>query len=148
MIWTPHVTVAAVAERAGKFLLVEELVDGQRVLNQPAGHLDKGESLLDAVVRETLEETAWRFTPRALVGIYRWRHARNDITFLRATFSGDVTDHNPDLKLDHGIEANVWMTRTELAAMWQRLRSPLVLRCIDDYLAGARHALSVLSDIP
>ncbi len=148
MIWTPHVTVAAITERAGRFLLVDELVDGLRVLNQPAGHLDKGESLLDAVVRETLEETAWRFTPRAIVGIYRWHHTRKDITFLRVTFSGDVADHNPDFKLDHGIEGNVWMTRSELAAIQPRLRSPMVLRSIDDYLAGARHAISLLSDIP
>ncbi len=148
MIWTPHVTVAAIVERAGKFLLVEELIDGQRVLNQPAGHLDDGESLLDAVVRETLEETAWRFTPRALVGIYRWRHARENITFLRVAFSGHVMDYDANLKSDNNIESNVWMTRTELAAMEQRLRSPLVLRGIDDYLAGARYALSLLCDIP
>lgn len=148
MMWTPHVTVAAVVERAGRFLLVDELVDGQRVLNQPAGHLDDGESLIDAVIRETLEETAWRFTPHALVGIYRWRHTHKDLTFLRVTFCGEVGDHDPDRKLDHGITGIVWMTRAELATNTQRLRSPLVLRSIDDYLGGARHSLSVLSDIP
>lgn len=146
-MWTPHVTVAAIVERAGRFLLVDELVEGQYVLNQPAGHLDDAESLIDAVIRETLEETAWRFTPRALVGVYRWRHTHKDITFLRITFSGDVGDHDPDRELDHGITGVVWMTRAQLVANTQRLRSPLVLRSIDDYLAGARHSLSVLSDI-
>jgi 8-oxo-dGTP pyrophosphatase MutT (NUDIX family) len=147
MIWAPHVTVAAIAERDGKFLLVDEVVDGRQVLNQPAGHLDDDEGLIDAVIRETLEETAWRFTPTALVGIYRWRHAHKQETFLRITFCGEVHDHDPSLRLDDGIVGSVWLTPAELAAAPERLRSPLVLRSIDDYLMGARHSLSILSDI-
>lgn len=147
MIWAPHVTVAAVAERAGKFLLVDEVVDGRRVLNQPAGHLDEGEGLVAAVIRETLEETAWRFTPTALVAIYRWRAVHSRETFLRLTFCGEVSDHDPTQDLDVGIVRSVWMTPSELAAEPQRLRSPLVLRSINDYRQGARHSLSILSDI-
>lgn len=128
-------------------MLVDELVNGRRVLNQPAGHLDDGESLVEAVIRETLEETGWSFDPAALVGIYRWRHTREGATFLRIAFCGDVTSHDPGLPLDHGIISSVWMTREQLAATPQRLRSPMVLRCINDYLAGARHSLSILSDI-
>ncbi len=147
MIWAPHVTVAAVIERAGEFLLVDERVSGRRVLNQPAGHLDDGESLVEAVIRETLEETAWHFAPTALVGIYRWRHARDNTTSLRVTFCGEVSSHDPGLKLDDGIIGCVWLTREQLTATPKRLRSPMVLRSIDDYLMGARHSLSILSDI-
>jgi 8-oxo-dGTP pyrophosphatase MutT (NUDIX family) len=147
MAWRPHVTVAAVVERDQRFLLVDEVVDGKRVLNQPAGHLDRGESLVEAVVRETLEETAWHFTPLALVGVYRWHHPSKDITFLRVTFCGEVQGHDPGRELDKGIMGSAWMTREELADAHQRLRSPVVLRCIDDYLSGVRHSLSILSDI-
>lgn len=146
MIWKPHVTVAAVVERDQRFLMVEELADSRRVYNQPAGHLDEGESLLHAVVRETLEETAWTFTPDALVGIYRWQNPDNQATYLRLCFSGACDRHDPSRALDDGIIAAVWLSRAELAAS-TRLRSPLVLRCIDDYLAGIRYPLSLLSDI-
>jgi 8-oxo-dGTP pyrophosphatase MutT (NUDIX family) len=148
MVWAPHVTVAAVVEREGQFLLVDELVDGRRVLNQPAGHLDDGENLVDAVIRETFEETGWRFRPTALVGIYRWRHLRKEVTFLRVAFCGEASGHDPSLTLDDGIIGSVWMTREQLAGARERLRSPMVLRCVDDYLRGARHSLSILSDIP
>jgi 8-oxo-dGTP pyrophosphatase MutT (NUDIX family) len=148
MVWAPHVTVAAVVEREAQFLLVDELVNGHRVLNQPAGHLDDGENLIDAVIRETLEETAWYFTPSALVGIYRWRHPQKDTTFLRVTFCGELGRHDPKLELDDGIIGSVWLTREQLAAVPQRVRSPMVLRSIDDYLKGARYSLSILSDIP
>ncbi|MDQ4146694.1 MAG: NUDIX hydrolase [Pseudomonadota bacterium] len=147
MGWAPHVTVAAVIERAGQFLLVDEDVGGRRVLNQPAGHLDDGESLVEAVIRETLEETAWHFEPTALVGIYRWRHARDKVTFLRVTFCGEATRHDPCLKLDDGIIGCVWLTRDQFTMIPERLRSPMVLRSIDDYLMGARHPLLILSDI-
>ena len=147
MEWAPHVTVAAVVERDGQFLLVDELVNGQRVLNQPAGHLDEGETLIDAVIRETLEETAWHFEPTALVGIYRWRHPQDRHTFLRVTFCGAVSNHDSGRNLDDGIVTSVWMTPSQLARSPQRLRSPMVLRCIQDYLSGARHSLSILSDI-
>ena len=147
MVWKPHVTVAALAERDKRFLMVEEFADGRQVLNQPAGHLDDGERLLDAVVRETWEETAWRFTPDALVGIYQWRHPGNEQTFLRVLFCGPVSDHDQDRELDSAIVRSVWMTRDELVARQAQLRSPMVLRCIDDYLSGIRHPLSILVDM-
>lgn len=146
MSWPLHVTVAAIVERKSRFLLVQESIAGQSVFNQPAGHLEQNESLVEAVVRETLEETAWHFEPTALVGIYRWVHPKGD-TFLRFCFTGELCKHEPDRALDTGIEDVVWLDRQALTERASALRSPLVLRCIDDYLAGARIDLSVLSDI-
>jgi 8-oxo-dGTP pyrophosphatase MutT (NUDIX family) len=136
MGWNPEVTVAAVVRRDGRFLMVEERIDGRLVLNQPAGHLENGETLVAAVIRETREETAWRFVPSALVGTYLWRNPVNDRTFLRFAFCGDVDDHRPEQPLDAGIVRAVWLSHTELAARPPRLRSPLVTRCIDDFLLG------------
>lgn len=147
MIWKPHVTVAAVVERKGRFLMVEEESDGLMVYNQPAGHLDEGESLHDAAIRETLEETGWHLTPTALVGIYRWKNPASGITFLRVCFTGRCDRHDPDRALDAGILRALWMTRDELVQATDRLRSPMVLRCIDDYLAGHRHSLDLLADL-
>lgn len=147
MIWTPNVTVAAIVERDGRFLLVEEEADGALVLNQPAGHLDEGESLLEAVVRETLEETAWHFVPEALVGVYRWPHPAKGITYLRFAFAGQLLRHEPQRALDHGIVRVLWLTRAEAARQVHRHRSPQVLRCIDDYLAGERYPLASLKDL-
>ncbi len=147
MTWHPHITVAAVTERDGEFLLVEECVDGSLVLNQPAGHLEDGENLLDAVIRETREESAWHFLPEAIVGIYRWRHPSNHETFIRATFCGSVSEHDPQQVLDDGIVRSVWLKYAALTNQPQNLRSPLVLRSIDDYLAGKRYSLSILSDL-
>ena len=141
-VWKPAVTVAAIIEREGRFLFVEEEADGRRVLNQPAGHLDPGESLVTAVAREVLEETAHRFTPSALVGVYRWHYPAQDVTFVRFAFCGDGLEE-PGRALDREILALHWLTREELAA--RQHRSPLVLRCIDDYLAGKRFPLDVLS---
>ncbi len=146
MPWKPHVTVAAVIERNSRFLTVEEVSDGQLVYNQPAGHLDEGESLITAVVRETQEETAWSFTPEALVGIYRWRNPDNNSTYLRVCFTGQCTSHDPNQRLDTGIVRAEWLSRAELDASG-RLRSPMVMRCIDDYLAGIRYPLDLLSDL-
>ncbi len=146
MIWKPHVTVAAVIEREGRFLMVEEKSAGQLVYNQPAGHLDEGEGLITAAIRETREETAWGFTPTALVGLYRWQHPQKNSTYLRACFTGTCHDHDPRLKLDKGIVRALWMSRTELMAHTDRLRSPLVMRCIDDYLAGKRYPLDIIND--
>jgi len=144
--WRPSVTVAAVVERGGRFLLVEEIANGQRVLNQPAGHLDPGESLVQAVVRETLEETAHRITPTALLGIYRWRYDKEDeVTFLRFAFLGRVDGVEEGRKLDNEIIAAVWLTPAELAARRAEHRSPLVQQCVDDCLAGRSFALDVLS---
>jgi ADP-ribose pyrophosphatase YjhB (NUDIX family) len=148
MIWKPNVTVAAVVERQGRFLIVEEDADGKRVYNQPAGHLDEGESLIKAVTRETLEETAWHFEPTALVGVYRWKNTHTGITYLRVCFTGACHDEEAGRSLDEGIVQAVWLSRDELTALGSRLRSPLVLRCVDDYLAGRRYPLDLLVDMP
>lgn len=153
MVWKPHSTVAAVIERENRFLMVEEIVEGKRVYNQPAGHLDPDESLLEAVVRETREETAWRFEPEALVGIYLWKKENNDdvgdpdATFLRFAFCGSCSDFDESLSLDEDIEAAVWMSREELLERSEQLRSPLVLKCIDDYLAGRRFSLDITTHV-
>ncbi|RME35654.1 MAG: NUDIX hydrolase [Gammaproteobacteria bacterium] len=147
MPWRPHATAAAVIEERGRFLLVEELADGRTVLNQPAGHLEPGESLIDAVCREVLEETAHRFRPEGLVGIYLYPHPdpSSGITYLRVCFHGPSLGHDPERPLDEGIIRPLWLTRDELAAAPERLRSPMVLRCIDDYLCGRRFPLDLLN---
>lgn len=128
--------------------MVEELDrDGNLVLNQPAGHLEEAESLADAVIRETREETAWGFLPEYLVGIYRWQVPPDGATYLRFCFYGNCFDHQPDLPLDEGIQRAIWLSYDELTANPSRLRSPLVLRCIDDYLAGCRYPLELLHDL-
>jgi phosphatase NudJ len=144
-VWRPSVTVAAVIEREGRFLFVEEVAHGQLVLNQPAGHLDPGESLAAACAREVLEETAHRFAPGALVGIYRWHFAPEDVTFLRFAFCGRVEGLEEGRALDKEIVRLHWLTPGELAARRAQHRSPLVMRCVDDYLAGRRYPLEVLS---
>jgi 8-oxo-dGTP pyrophosphatase MutT (NUDIX family) len=144
MVWKPDVTVAAVIERNGRFLLVEERIRGRLVLNQPAGHLEDGESLLDAVMRETLEETAWRFTPEWLLGIYQWRSPRGHTT-LRFAFTGSVHGHDAGRPLDPPIVTTHWFARAEIAQRAPQLRTPLVLRCIDDWLAGRRLPLEALT---
>ena len=141
----PHLTVAAVVERNGRFLCVEEVADGATVFNQPAGHVDDGESLIAAVARETLEETGWVFVPDALLGIYRWVKPDTGDTFIRAAFRGTLVEQRHATPPDSDIVAAHWLTRAELAA--QPLRSPLVLRCIDDYRAGVSHPRSVLQDL-
>ncbi len=146
-IWKPHTTVAAVIEQDGRYLMVEENADGKIVYNQPAGHLDPGESLIDAVIRETREESAWRFAPEALTGIYLWDQPNTSRTFLRFAFCGKHSHHDPEQTLDDGILRALWMTREELAEKQDQLRSPLVLSCIDDYAAGKRYPLELLSVI-
>jgi 8-oxo-dGTP pyrophosphatase MutT (NUDIX family) len=147
MIWTPHVTVAAVIEHMGRFLLVQERESGRSVFNQPAGHLEEGESLVSAVVRETLEETGWYFRPAALIGMYRWRHPVKGITYLRVAFAGSGISHDPGRPLDEGIERTLWLNIGEIRNRTGMLRSPLVLKSIEDYLAGIRYPLSVLADV-
>ncbi|HVL36717.1 MAG TPA: NUDIX hydrolase [Burkholderiales bacterium] len=144
MVWKPAATVAAVIERGGRFLIVEERIDGLHVLNQPAGHLDPGESLLQACRREVLEETAHRFTPEALVGIYRWHYVERDVTFLRFCFRGRV-DGVENRGLDREIVRLHWLTRDELLARRAEHRSPLVQRCVDDFVSGRQFPLEVLS---
>jgi 8-oxo-dGTP pyrophosphatase MutT (NUDIX family) len=147
MTWRPDLTVAAVVQRDGRFLIVEERIQQSTVLNQPAGHVEDRESALDAVIRETLEETAWHLVPRHLLGIYLWRNEANGRTTVRIAISGDVSHQDPDRRLDYGILGAHWLRRDELVAQAARLRSPLVLRCVDDYLAGRRYDLAALTQV-
>ena len=144
MQWKPNVTVAAIAEREGKFLLVEEDADGHVVFNQPAGHLEQNETLIEAVIREVLEETAWEFRPQAVVGIYLYHNPRVDITYLRVCFAGACIRHHPERPLDSGVLRAVWMDKREIETNRQRLRNTMVLRCLEDYLAGKRYPLDIL----
>lgn len=149
--WRPSVTVAAIIERDGRFLLVEEHTEEGLRLNNPAGHLDPGESPLEGVVREALEETARVFTPDALLGLYLSRfvrpHKGEDVTYLRIAYRGRVGEADPARPLDHGIVRTLWLTPEEIRAERARHRSPLVMRCIDDFLAGRRLPLdSVQAD--
>jgi 8-oxo-dGTP pyrophosphatase MutT (NUDIX family) len=143
--WNPEVTVAAIVEVDGRFLMVEERIGSRLVLNQPAGHLEDRETLLDAVIRETREETAWRLRPDALVGTYLWRNPSDGRSFLRFAFCGRVDDHQPDQPLDRGIVRTLWTSHEQLLAQSQRLRSPLVLRCLQDYLLGKRQPLDAVA---
>lgn len=145
MVWKPHVTVAAVVEQQGKFLLVEEhTIEGVQ-FNQPAGHLETGESLLDAVIRETLEESAYHFLPTALVGIYQWHHASHDRTYLRFAYTGEITGYEEGRALDMGIIRALWLTPEEIHAQSRSHRSPLVMACMQDYLRGMRFPLDVVT---
>ena len=148
-VWKPHVTVAAVIERAGRFLMVEEHTAAGLCFNQPAGHLEDGESLLEASVREAFEETAHRFTPDSLVGVYQWPRPDGQLTYLRFAFAGQV-EGGPvaGAGLDRGIERAVWLTRDELFESRARHRSPLVLQCVDDWIAGRRFPLDLVRHYP
>ncbi|WIM06860.1 MAG: NUDIX hydrolase [Candidatus Nitricoxidivorans perseverans] len=143
-IWKPNVTVAALVERDGRFLLVEEETEEGVRFNQPAGHLDEGESLVEACAREALEETAFRFTPTALVGVYQWPRPQGDITYLRFAFAGELGEEETGRALDAGILRAVWMTPAEIEASRDRHRSPLVLRCVHDWLVGRRFPLDLI----
>ena len=147
MVWKPDVTVAAIVERDGQYLVIEERAGGRIVLNQPAGHLENGESFVDAVVRETLEETGWHFRPDAITGIYLWRTPQANRTFLRVAFTGAVDTHEPARALDRGIVGVRWLTREQLVASGPRLRSPLVVQCIEDQRAGIRYPLALISHL-
>ena len=145
MIWKPHVTVAAIVERDGQLLIVEEETESGIRYNQPAGHLEPGESLIDACVRETLEETAHHFIPRYLVGIYHWHNVAKDATYLRFAFGGELTGHEAGRALDAGIIAAHWWPLDQIRAVQERHRSPLLLQGIEDWQAGARYPLSLLT---
>jgi phosphatase NudJ len=146
--WKPSVTVAAIVEHDGRYLLVEEETPEGLRLNNPAGHLDEGESLLQGVVREALEETARRFEPSALLGVYLSRFKRplrdEDVTYLRFAFCGTVGEAEPGRVLDDGIVRTLWLTPDEIRASRARHRSPLLLRCVEDHLAGRRYPLEAL----
>jgi len=146
MIWTPRVTVAAVIEQNNKFLFVEELINGERVLNQPAGHLEAGEALQEAVIREVWEETAREFNPSALVGIYLWPMSGSDRSYLRFCFAGTASERNPAQKLDEDILDTCWLDYATLQAH-SRLRSPMVLQCVQDYQTKPRVSLDLLRDV-
>lgn len=145
----PHATVAAIVEREGAYLLVQEKDDGQLVYNQPAGHLDPGESLTAAIIREAREETAWEVRPTALVGLYTYEAPANGVTYLRVCFAAEPVQHHPDEPLDPDILRTVWKTRGEIEALDAagELRSPLVLRCVADYEQGLRAPLTLLHDL-
>jgi len=146
-VWRPDVTVACIVRRGTRFLLVEEQVRGELVINQPAGHLEPGESLAEAALRETLEESGWTVQLTGLVGIYQWTNPRHDSHFLRFTFAAEALVHDPARPLDAGIVRTVWMTREEIAAAAARLRSPMVLRGVDDFLAGRLQPLDSLVNL-
>ena len=145
MIWKPNVTVAAVIEQDGKFLLVEENTDDGIRFNQPAGHWEPDETLVEGTVREALEETAYHFSPQWLQGVYSWHHPRKDITYLRFAYGGTVTGFDPQRVLDEGIIRAAWLSLEEIRASAGRHRSPLVLRCVEDYLAGRRYPLELVT---
>ena len=148
MNWQPHITVAAVIEREQKYLLVEERAEGHIVFNQPAGHWEPGETLIEAAKRETLEETGWEFYPTALVGIYRWQHPHKDETFLRFTFCGQSSVERMSAQLDDGIIAANWHSAEEILALPDtKIRSTMVLHSIKDYIDGKRYDLNLFHDI-
>ena len=144
----PSVTVAMVVERDGLFLLVEEETRAGRKFNQPAGHLEPAETLPQAAARETLEETGWRVVPTALIGVYRWRTADNGATYVRFSFAGEASEHEVARPLDAGIVRAMWLSYDDIVARRADHRSPLVLRCIDDYRAGRRWPLNFVQEIP
>ncbi|MEP6908535.1 MAG: NUDIX hydrolase [Pseudoxanthomonas sp.] len=152
-VWQPDVTVASIVVRDGALLMVEESVQGRHVLNQPAGHLEPHESILEAAVRETLEESGWDIEPTALVGMYQWQAPASENGgdgrhFLRVAIAARPLRHHPDRVLDAGIVQAQWMTPTQLQAQAERHRSPLVWRVVRDYLAGQRLPLSALVQMP
>ena len=139
----PHITVATVIEKEGRFLFVKEHAEERVVLNQPAGHLEMDESLIQAAIRETLEETGWDIDISHLIGIYLYTAPSNHITYQRVCFAGRVVAQRENYQLDEGIIAPVWLSRDELIEQQALWRSPMVLRCIDDYLAGERFSLEL-----
>jgi 8-oxo-dGTP pyrophosphatase MutT (NUDIX family) len=146
MTWHPHITVATVVELDGRFLMVEVSKGGRLVLNQPAGHLEPDETLRQAAVRETLEETGWDVSLRGLVGVYLYTAPSNGVTYQRVCFAAEAIRHHPGCALDEGIVRAIWLTRDELAAQPDRWRSELILRCVDDYLTGPIFDLAVVRD--
>jgi len=147
-IWRPHVTVACVVADGDRYLMVEEEVNSRLAYNQPAGHLDDGESLVAAAVRETLEETGWTVELQHLIGVHQWRSTEHGAVVVRLSFAARAVSHDPERPLDTDIRRALWLTRAEIAALGDRLRSPMVLLSIDAWLAGQRLPLDTLSYLP
>ncbi len=147
MNWYAHATVSVVIERDGRFLMVEEEAEQQRVLNQPAGHIEPDETFIQAAQRETLEETGWQVQPKAILGIYAYTSPTNGVTYHRTCFIAEVIQHFPETQLDQGIIAATWLTLDEIKQQQGKLRSPMVLRCIEDYLAGRAYPLDLINEM-
>ena len=145
-IWLPHLTVAAIIEQKGRFLCVEELAHGETVINQPAGHVEKNETLVEACIRETLEETAWRVKPSAFLGTYMYTSYSNNITYCRMSFIAEALEEVPNLTLDNGILRAQWFSAKEIRNKKAQLRSPMVLKCIEDYLSGQSYPLDIICE--
>ena len=143
-VWRPHATVACVVPRDERYLMVEETINGRAMFNQPAGHLEDGESVFAAAVRETLEETGWNVELQHLIGVQQWRSSEHGDMVLRFSFAARTLDHDVERALDPDITRALWMTRSEIAALGDRLRSPLILCSIDAWLAGQRLPLTVI----
>lgn len=147
MIWTPRATVATIVEQDGRFLFVDEVADGKRVLNQPAGHVDEREPILQAALRETVEETGWEVEITHLIGIYTYTNPEL-ITYYRFCYAARPVRQIPDAKLDHDIIGPVWLSLEELNARREQWRSPLVIKCVEDYVAGRRFPLDLVYEHP
>ena len=145
--WHPHKTVATVVEHNDRFLMVEELIDGKLVLNQPAGHLEANESLAQAALRETLEETAWEVELTGFLGLYQQTASANNICYIRTCFIAKPIREVPGLELDTDINQALWLSRAELEERKEQMRSPVVLRVIDDYLQGKAYPLDVVQTL-
>lgn len=146
MTWNPHITVAAIIERDNKFLFVEEMVNGEKAINQPAGHVEDGESFIEATIRETLEETGWHIKPNYLVAAYRWKCKKSE-TFFRFTFAAHALSHDANSPLDNGIIRSLWLDKTSLQNYSELLRSPMILDSIKRYLQGHEYPLDLFVDI-
>lgn len=144
--WHPHSTVATVVERDGLFLIVEEIIEGRILYNQPAGHLEAKETLQEGALRETLEETAWDVHLTSVLGLYHYTTA-DGTCYIRTCFVADPVKHHPERTLDTGVLRALWMSREDLALRKDQLRSQIVLRVIDDYLAGIRHPLALITSL-
>ncbi|MEZ5524272.1 MAG: NUDIX hydrolase [Pseudomonadales bacterium] len=145
--WYPHLTVATIVESDGKFLMVKEISDGDVVLNQPAGHVDENETLFEAALRETLEETGWHVELEYLVGFYCYTSPNNGTTYFRALFAAKALQREPDYQLDEGILEAHWLSLEEVKRQQAMLRSPMVVSCIEDYLSGKRIPLDSITHV-
>lgn len=146
MNWPPHITVASIIEKDNRFLMVEEISDGLIVFNQPAGHLEPGESLQQAAIRETFEETGWHIELTHVLGVSKYTSPLNNVIYYRTSFIGTALEHDKNAQLDDGIIQATWLTLEELEAQADKLRSPLVVKNIKQYLAGERYPLSIIDD--